>query len=79
MTGVTGWVWALPGAGPFSQGVVVAVCNDVTVAVENFGVYCSFGLVPVPPGVTVAIENCPHKVSPKHVFLGFWGPGGTPT
>ena len=35
MTGVTGWVWALPGAGPFSQAVVVAVSNDVTVAGQN--------------------------------------------
>ena len=35
VTGVTGWVWALPGAGPFSQAVVVAVSNDVTVAGQN--------------------------------------------
>ena len=35
VTGVTAWVWALPGAGPFSQAVVVAVSNDVTVAGQN--------------------------------------------
>ena len=29
-------MWALPGAGPFSQAVVVAVSNDVTVAGQNF-------------------------------------------
>ena len=31
-----GWLWGLPGAGPFSQAVVVAVSNDVTVAGQNF-------------------------------------------
>ena len=31
-----GWFWGLPGAGPCSQAVVVAVRNDITVAGENF-------------------------------------------
>ena len=31
-----GWLWGLPRAGPFSQAVVVAVSNDVTVAGQNF-------------------------------------------
>ena len=32
----------------------------------------------MPPGVTVAIENCPRKVSQKRVFLRFLGSGGYP-
>ena len=33
--GEEGWLWGLPEAGPFSQAVVVAVSNDVTVAGQN--------------------------------------------
>ena len=65
---------------------VLAVCNDVTVAAENFRVCGSFGAVPLPgrvqvmpPGVTVAIEKCPRKVSKDMLFGRLWGPGGTPT
>ena len=63
----------------------MTVPNDVTVAVENFRVCGSFGAVPLPgrvqvmpPGVTVAIEKCPRKVSKKRVFLTFVGSGGYP-
>ena len=31
-----GWLWGLPGAGPFLPAVVMAVSNDVTVAGQNF-------------------------------------------
>ena len=38
-----GWLWGLPEAGSFSQAVVVAVSNDVTVAGQNFKMKGSSG------------------------------------
>ena len=72
----------MPGAGPFSQAVVVAVCNDATVAAENFRVVALLWQCLCQDSCLLAslsqVKKVRRKSSRKLFFLCFWGPGGTP-
>ena len=107
------WVWGLPGAGPCSQALVVAVRNEVTVAGQNLESKGGSGDCLGPDHfrkqllwqcvmtslsqlkilefralsgqflcllASLSQSKNVRAKCPKNVFfLGFWGPGGTPT